>query len=156
MSSPPSSKPSTVDGSLARLEVSRGRMRAALLQIAHPPKPPPLLSHGIGGLGDALTRRAKALPGAAVLMEGVSHWWQDHPLHRALDAAGPAAAPVMGDVAKVARKNPRAAFLTGVGLGLVVIFTPWRRVAFKLLRPALFSGILLEVGKAALRSRVKP
>ena len=62
MSSPPSSKPSTVDGSLARLDMSRDRMRAALLQIAHPPKPPPLLLHGIGGLTYALTRRAKALP----------------------------------------------------------------------------------------------
>ena len=89
-------------------------------------------------------------------MEGVSHWWQDHPLHRALVSAGPAAAPVMEQVAKYARKNPRAAFLTGVGLGLAVIFMPWRRVALKILRPALFSGILFEVGKVALRGRAKP
>ncbi len=134
---------------LTELNASRSRLRNALMVIAHPPKQPALFSKGISGLGEQLLQRASALPMASAVIDGVRTWWLKSAARKALDLA-PTSAPL---VVSVARKNPQALLLTSVALGALLVLAPWRRLAFRLLRPALVSGIVFEVLKASTRQR---
>ncbi len=143
-------KPSPEPSALAELKTSRARLRSALLGIAHPPAPPPLMARGIGGLGGQLLARARTLPGVALVMDGVQTWWLKSPARKAVQLAEPTA---LETVASVGRKNPRALLLTSAAVGALVVIAPWRRLLPRLIRPVLFSGVLYEIAKKALRHR---
>ena len=129
-----------------RLEASRARLRTALLEIAHPPPKPSLLGDlKIGSFAHQLMERVKALPGAALLIDAIEHWWAEHPLHAAGSLAEEASRRYVGPLA---RKNPVAVIVGGVVFGaLLVASKPWRW----LLRPALLIGLVPQIAAQALK-----
>ena len=129
-----------------RLEASRKRLRSALMTIAHPPPKPSLIDDlHLGNFGTQILDRLKALPGAALALEILEHWWAEHPLHVAGSLAEQASRRYIGPFAK---KNPLAIVVGGVVLGAVLAFSkPWRW----LLRPALFAGLLPQLASQALK-----
>lgn len=143
-------KPPPEAGALAELKGSRARLRTALLDIAHPPAPPPLMARGIGGVGGALLARACTLPGVALVIDGVQAWRQKSPARKAVELAEPTA---MQTVASVGRRYPEALLLTSATVGALVVIAPWRRLLPRLILPVLFSGALYEIAKNALRHR---
>ena len=137
-----SSPPTAVE----RLAASRTRLRAALMQIAHPPPKPSILGGlGLGDFGSKIFDRLKELPGAALVIESLEHGWAEHPLHTAAVVAEEASRKLM---APVARKNPYSLMLGSVVVGaLFAISRPWRW----LLRPALFVGLVPQLASQALK-----
>jgi hypothetical protein len=129
-----------------RLEASRKRLRSALMVIAHPPPRPSLLDGlELGSFGTQILDRLKALPGAAIALEILGHWWAEHPLHVAGELAEQASRRYIGPFAK---KNPLAIIVGGVAIGALLTFSrPWRW----LLRPALFAGLLPQLASQALK-----
>lgn len=116
--------------------------------IAHPPPKPSLLANGLGGLGGQLLDRARSIPGAAAVYEGLLAWWRKHPVRRATRLVATAGSPL---AQPLARRNPGALLLLSAGVGALLVLLPLRRVLFRLLRPVLLSGLLIEVVKAAIR-----
>jgi len=129
-----------------RLEASRARLRSALMDIAHPPSKPSLLDElGIGSFGSQILDRLKSLPGAALVIESIEHWWAEHPLHAAGSLAEEASRRYVGPIA---RKNPLAVVLGSAIFGALLIASrPWRW----LLRPALFIGLVPQIASHALK-----
>ncbi len=129
-----------------RLEASRARLRSALVTIAHPPAKPSLLDDlKLGSFGTQILARLKALPGAALALDIVEHWWAEHPLHAAGSLAEQASRRFIGPFAK---RNPFAIVAAGVVLGVLLAFSkPWRW----LLRPALFAGLLPQLASQTLK-----
>ena len=132
-----------------RLAASRVRLRAALMQIAHPPPRPSVLDGlKLGSLGDLagpLIDKLKGVPGALFVVETIEAWWAQHPLRTAGIVAGEASREF---VLPIARTNPLALILGSVVLGaLVVVSKPWRW----LLRPALFVGLVPQLASQALK-----
>ncbi len=130
-----------------RVDASRKRLRAALMDIAHPPVKPSVLD-GLGGFGvfaHDLLDRLKGLPAAAVVIETLEHWWAEHPLHTAGLVAEEASRKF---VAPIARKNPYALVLGSVVVGAVFALSrPWRW----LFRPALFVGLLPQLATQTMK-----
>ena len=117
------------------------------MEIAHPPPKPLLCSAicGIGSFGSQLLERLKALPGAALVLDSIEHWWAEHPLHAAGVVAEEASRRYVGPIA---RKNPIAVIVGGAVFGaLLVASKPWRW----LLRPALFIGLVPQIAAHALK-----
>ncbi len=129
-----------------RLEASRARLRTALMEITHPPPKPSLLDDlGIGSFGSHILEKLKSLPGAALVLESIEHWWAEHPLHAAGALAEEASRRYMGPIA---RRNPVAVVLGSAIFGaLLVASRPWRW----LLRPALFIGLVPQIAAHALK-----
>jgi hypothetical protein len=129
-----------------RVAASRVRLRAALMKIAHPPPKPSLLDDlGLGDFKNNLVDRLKALPGAALVIETLEHWWSEHPLHTAGIVAEEASRKF---VAPIARENPYALVLGAAVVGaLFALSRPWRW----LFRPALFVGLLPQLASQALK-----
>ncbi len=117
------------------------------MQIAHPPAKASLLGDlGLGRFGEQIIGRLKALPGAAIVLQTLAHWWAEHPLHTAGVLAEEASRRL---VAPIARKNPYAIVIAGVVVGaLFAVSKPWRW----LLRPALFVGLVPQLATQALKS----
>ena len=85
------------------------------------------------------------MPGAALVLESIQHWWAEHPLHAAGAIAEEASRRY---VAPIARKNPVAVVIGGAVFGaLFVASKPWRW----LLRPALFVGLVPQIAAHALK-----
>ncbi len=137
-------------GALAELKGSRSRLRSALFDIAHPPVPPPLMVNGVSGLGEQLLARARGLPGAATVVAGVQAWWRKSSVKKGLQLAEPAA---LTTIEVVGRKNPKALLLTSAAVGALTVVAPWRWLLGRMVRPLVFSGILFEVVKMAMRRR---
>ena len=129
-----------------RLEASRARLRSALMDIAHPPPKPSLLHElGIGSFGSQILDKLKSLPGAALVIDSIEHWWAEHPLHAAGSLAEEASRRYVGPIA---RKNPLAVVLGSAIFGALLIASrPWRW----LLRPALFIGLVPQIASHALK-----
>jgi hypothetical protein len=127
-----------------RLAASRQRLRAAMLEIAHP-TPRPSMFDGLGDLKGRLIDRIKALPGAALILESLADWWEQHPLHAAGIVAEEAARTL---VLPVARRNPYALIVGSLVVGaLLVVSKPWRWM----LRPALFVGLVPQLVSHGLK-----
>ena len=133
-----------------RLAASRTRLRAALMEITHPP-PRPSMFDGLGKLGGfldlkgPLIDRIKAMPGASLVLETLESWWAQHPLHTAGVVAEEAS---RNFVLPIARQNPYGLMIGSVVFGaLFVLSRPWRW----LLRPALFVGLVPQLAVQALK-----
>jgi hypothetical protein len=129
-----------------RLEASRKRLRSALLEIAHPPPKPSFVDDlKLGSFGTQLLDRLKTLPGVAIALDVLEHWWAEHPLHAAGSLAEQAARRYVGPFAK---KNPLAIVVGGVVFGALLAYSkPWRW----LLRPALLAGLMPQLASQALK-----
>ena len=129
-----------------RLEASRARLRTALLEIANPPPRPSLLGElKAGSIGHELLERLKGLPGVALLLESIEHWWAEHPLRAAGSLAEEASRRYVGPIAE---RNPYAVIIGGAVFGaLLVASRPWRW----LLRPALFFGLVPQIASSVLK-----
>ncbi len=127
-----------------RLAASRLRLRAALMDIAHPPQRPSSFE-GLRGLKAQLLDRIRAVPGADVLIQSIEGWWAQHPLHAVGIVANDAARRF---ILPAARTNPLAWIVGSLLVGaLLVLSKPWKW----LLRPALFIGLVPQLAAHALQ-----
>lgn len=143
MSSVLPSSPS-VGGAVERLARSRQRLREALL-----PPPPKAHGHplgeGLGALATDLVNRAKAVPGAQLLLEALHDWWAQHPLRTASLVAAAAARKL---AAPLAERSPLALVL---GAALVGALFALSRPSRWLLRPALVAGLAPALAARVIR-----
>lgn len=121
-----------------RLQVSRERLRLALRRSAGLDKP----AHGqqpLPGWAGSVLALVRSVPGAEAVMEGVRHWWQNHPLRASARVAGEAA---RGIAEPLAQRQPLAMVFGALLAGaLLTRLRPWRWLP----RTLMFAGLLPQV-----------
>ena len=129
---------------VAHLAGSREHLREVLHGLAHPAKKPPLsLKQGVAGLADQLADRARALPGAKLVIDKVEHAWQRHPARPAVETTLARYRPALE---RKAREQPGALLSVAFGTGaLLWLARPWRL----LLRPKVIAKVVPAVVKQA-------
>lgn len=134
----------SVEGAIERLTRSRERLREALL-----PPPPEAHGHplgeGLGAWATDLANRAKALPGAQLLLEALHDWWAQHPLRTAGLIAAAAARKL---AAPLAERSPLTLMF---GAALVGALFALSRPSRWLLRPALVAGLAPALAARVIR-----
>jgi hypothetical protein len=125
-----------------RLVESRGRLRSALLQIAHPAK---ALPSGGSGWIYKIAGMLGSMPGAAPLIAIAKDWWHQHPLRHTAQVTGRASDSIM---APIVRLHPAATMAAATAAGAVlVLLEPWR-----LMRPRLLVGAASLLVSQSIRS----
>lgn len=125
-----------------RLTLSRERLRQAMRDISAPPHQ--ATQPGDGRSATAWLDSLKSTPGASVVIEAVSSWWAQHPLHIAGTVVIDAAKAVLQPMAQ---RNPLGLVLGALLLGGLLAWSrPWRWI----LRPALFAGLLPQIVAKAI------
>ena len=139
-------EPVAVEMSAAdRLALSRSRLRSAMMDISHPPKRAPLMSGAAGNFIAQLLSRLKTLPGAAIVVESIDSWWQQHPLRTVAVVADEA---TRAFVKPIAQRSPKTLIVGAAAAGALFALTrPWRW----LLRPALFVGLVPQLASHAMK-----
>lgn len=126
-----------------RLALSRERLRHALAGTS----PAPVGGNAPEEAHVPWWHGLRALPGAGVVIDGLTQWWARHPMRVPTLVALNAAQAV---VQPLARHHPlalvTAAFVVG---GLLAWRRPWGWV----LKPALFAGLLPQLLIASLKSQ---
>jgi hypothetical protein len=138
-------KEATEPSAIDRITESRMRLRAAMMEIAHPPKPQYAAGQNVNDIARNLLLRLKTLPGAALILDSLDSWWRQHPLRTAGLMAGEASKTL---VTPMARRSPGTLLLAATGAGaLFILLKPWRW----LLRPALFVGLVPQIASHAMK-----
>lgn len=110
---------------VAHLSGSREQLRDVLHGLAHPPKHPLSLDHGVSGVVDELSARARNLPGMGLVISTVSRAWDHHPVRPVVESTLARIRPVLD---RKARKQPMALLSVAMGVGaLLSLARPWRR-----------------------------
>ncbi len=130
-------KPSEKPSAAARLALSRERLRTVMLERSAPKRKAE--AQRAAGAAPSWLDRLKDIPGAGVMIDAVSSWWSNHPLHAVgVLAAGAARASVQ----PLAQRNPVGLVLLAALLGAALVWSrPWRW----LLKPALFAGLVPQI-----------
>ncbi len=121
---------------VARLELSRARLRAAL---APPPAP---VSHSDP---QSWLHRLERLPVVSAVIESVRGWWDQHPLSTMAVVAGEASTAI---ATPVAQRHPFALVLIAAVVGAALA---WRRPWRWFLQPALFAGLVPRIVARVVR-----
>ncbi|MDN3920650.1 hypothetical protein [Roseateles violae] len=112
---------------LLRLEGSRARLRAQLLDLPGPGEAASArdgLSHRLQVLWRALRRRLQGSPMASLAMNSVQGWWQRHPLRAGSELL---VHELNIGVAPALRRHPvRVLALAAAAGALVIWLRPWR------------------------------
>ena len=121
----------------ARLALSRERLRTVMFERSAPKRKAE--AQRAAGAAPSWLDRLKDIPGAGVMIDAVSSWWSNHPLHAVgVLAAGAARASVQ----PLAQRNPVGLVLLAALLGAALVWSrPWRW----LLKPALFAGLVPQI-----------
>jgi len=126
----------TVVSAIARLALSRERLREAMLPKRRAADSGPRLTNGIGAYATGLVDRLRANPGTAVILDAIEEWWAKHPLRTAGVMAAEATSRF---AAPIAERRPLTLVFGAVFVGaLLALLKPWRW----LLRPAVFAGLV--------------
>ena len=127
----------------ARLALSRERLRTVMLERSAPKRKAE--AQRAAGAAPSLLDRLKDIPGAGVMIDAVSSWWSNHPLHAVgVLAAGAARASMQ----PLAQRNPVGLVLLAAVLGAALVWSrPWRW----LLKPALFAGLVPQIASKLVR-----
>ena len=126
---------------LQRLARSRERLR----QVLAPP-PRPAADTSSRGTGKSWDERLRDIPGMATVIDVITVWWKQHPLHAVSIVAGEVGRTSLRPIAS---RHPLA--LVGVALlaGAVLAWAkPWRWA----LRSALFAGLAPQVASRVVAS----
>lgn len=128
-----------------RLAESRERLRQYMLRGngRHEARRRTAAAQAEGSRASAIDR-LRALPVVGVVIDAVSAWWSNHPLHPAATVVENVARDT---VAPFTRRHPIpvliSAFFVG---GAIVWFKPWRLAA----KSALFGGLISQVASHAI------
>jgi len=134
--SAPDRPPSTYAG----LDASRSRVRSALLEIAHPPRP----KKG-AGISGTLTGLLQKAPGMTLVLDTAQTWLRGHgATKRTIGLASQTA------LAPLVRSHPGAMIGAAAGVGAVLVLVkPWRF----LLRPKVLLVAASLLGTQAIKGR---
>jgi hypothetical protein len=122
-----------------RLELSRARLRAAML-------PPPALTSERPARSGSWFERIAELPTVRAVVESLESWWNHHPLRPVSHVAGEASQAI---VKPFAARHPWTLVLTAAGVGATLAWArPWRWV----FRSAVFAGLVPQLASRVASS----
>jgi hypothetical protein len=131
---------------LDRLERSREQLRLSL-QAAPARAPSP---EGRAAAPNWL-ETLKSNPGARIVIDVVSQWWDKHPLRL---AAGVASAATTASLKPLAQRHPWGLVAGAAAVGMVIAACrPWR---WRWARPTLLAGLMPQLLLAAVRAAQVP
>ena len=94
--------------------------------------------------------RLKAIPGAAIAIDGITQWWARHPARVAVGVASHTADAMLRPIAQ---RHPLALVFGALAAGALLAWArPWRWA----LKPALFAGLLPQLLLSALKAPAPP